>query len=195
MHRTPHACCLGFYIGQRPCHKHQGACKFCRSLQPPHKLQECNFCPLSSQERSASLPCHNIHPPAAGFLLFRAIDARRADCAAEYGQRDSNGLRELYDDCHVGWLLRGGARTWSLMQLERAQLHKQLTWRRNDARLKKHVQKMKDIYFEIWRCIVPLAAAGASYEAARDEVADGFSMQSVTSVFLCSIESNQLQAT
>ena len=67
-------------------------------------------------------------------------------------------------------MLHCGTRTWSLMMLERARVCKQFSWRKGDDSIKKHVQKMKDLYYEIWRRIGSQCHAGHSYEAALEEV-------------------------
>lgn len=82
----------------------------------------------------------------------------------------AEGLLALYTDCHVGFLLHNGSRTWSLMLLERAQEQKQLKWRENDASIKTHVKKLKEIYYEIWRRISLHQGTGLDQAAALTEV-------------------------
>ncbi|KAK9815014.1 hypothetical protein WJX73_004882 [Symbiochloris irregularis] len=75
----------------------------------------------------------------------------------------ASGIRELYADCHHGLALADRSRTWSLMQLERAQRTQPgFAWRINHGAIETHVEKVKEVYYEVWRQLAELGRQGMS---------------------------------
>ena len=131
---------------------------------------------LSASYATCELPIIAQHKYHAGFAAFYAATLTNTShvVSADYGVHSGqqNGLHALYADCHEGFLLRNGSRTWSLMQLERAAKlpgKGKFQWRAQDQ-LKKHVQKLKDVYYEMWRQMAELGLAGADEASALQEV-------------------------
>ena len=92
---------------------------------------------------------------------------------------NSNGLQELFEDCHVGILLKSNARTWSLMQLERASREsKKFEWR-DGAKIRKQLQLRKEAYFEVLRRAEGIAddAPGMHYDEALQHALCTFSSE------------------
>ncbi|KAK9815179.1 hypothetical protein WJX73_009859 [Symbiochloris irregularis] len=92
------------------------------------------------------------------------------------GALSYGGLLELYEDCHLGLKLLGRGQTWSLMQLEQAQFKQcSFAWRVDHGKIKQHVDKLKTVYYEIWRQRDELARSGICHSHTLDLVLSSMS--------------------